>query len=91
MRWSFAVVEGAVTVSVVVAVPLAGVTVDGEKLHVAPAGKPEQANETGALNPFAGVTEIVVVTLCPASTVIDGREDDIEKPGEPLVPGEVQN
>jgi hypothetical protein len=42
-----------VTVSVVVAADgLVGVTVEGEKLHVAPEGRPEQANETAAANPF---------------------------------------
>jgi hypothetical protein len=39
-----------VTVSAVDVVP-GGVTVDGEKLHVAPVGNPEQVNETAELNP----------------------------------------
>lgn len=56
------------TISVVEVVP-GGVTVAGEKLHVAPVGSPEQPNETAELNPFSGVTESLVVPTCPAITV----------------------
>lgn len=49
---SDAVVAAADTVSVVVAAaPATGVTVAGEKLQVAPAGKPEQANVIVEANP----------------------------------------
>lgn len=59
-----------VTVSVVVeaAVP-EGVTVAGKKLHDAPEGNPEQANETAEANPPCGVTETVAVPLLPAETL----------------------
>ena len=58
-----------------------GVTVEGEKLHVAPAGKPEQANDTNALNPFEGVTVMVAVPDCPWFTVIDAGDAAKEKSG----------
>ena len=63
------------TVSVVVeaAVP-DGVTVAGEKLHEAPEGNPEQANETAELKPPTGATETVVVALLPADTVCDAGD-----------------
>ena len=73
--------EGVETVSVVEVVP-GGVTVDGEKLHVAPEGRPVQANETEESKPFRGVIVTVVVPLDPAVTVIDVREDGTEKPGK---------
>jgi hypothetical protein len=57
-----------VTVSVVAVVP-GGVTVAGKKLQVAPAGNPEQANETAESNPPAAVIETVVLPLDPALTV----------------------
>ena len=38
-----------------------GVTVEGEKLHVLAAGRPEQAKLTIWLNPFCGVTVMVVI------------------------------
>ena len=63
-----AAVVGVVTVSTVDVAP-GGVTVAGEKLHVAPVGKPEQLNETAELKPFSGVTETVVAPLSPAATV----------------------
>ncbi len=47
---------GAVIVSVVVAAPPDGVTVVGLNAQVAPAGSPEHAKLTTALNPFCGVT-----------------------------------
>lgn len=62
-RSTVAVAAEVETVSIVeIAVPT-GVTVDGEKLHDAPVGSPEQLNETAELNPFSGATEIDVATL----------------------------
>ena len=57
-------VEGAVvaTVSIVVAIaPLAGVTVDGANVQVAPLGSEPQENFTVPLYPPTGVTVRVVV------------------------------
>jgi hypothetical protein len=68
-------------VSIVEATAPDGVTVAGEKLHVVPAGKPEQLNDTDELNPFTGVIEIVLVPLCPGAIVSDAAEAVIEKPG----------
>jgi hypothetical protein len=65
--------------SVVDAAAPDGVTVDGEKLHVTPEGKPEQLNETMELNPYFGVTETEVVPLCPAATVSDDGVSAMEK------------
>jgi hypothetical protein len=73
-RWLRAragVVEEVATVSVVEAAAPDGVTVAGEKLHDAPAGKPEQANVTLELNPPSSCTVMVVVPLCPAWTETD--------------------
>ena len=67
--------------SVVEAAEPDGVTVDGEKMHVAPAGSPEQLKETVELKPFAGVTEIEVVPYCPAVTLDDAGVDATEKSG----------
>jgi hypothetical protein len=61
--------EDAETVSVVVAVAPAGVTIDGEKLHDASTGNPEQLKETAALKPFCGVMDTRIVPLCPEATV----------------------
>jgi hypothetical protein len=58
-------------VTVVETGPPEGVTVAGEKLHEAPTGKPEQLNDTAALNPFTGVSEIDSEALCPAANVTD--------------------
>ena len=91
LRRRAAVIAAAFTVSVVEAAAPDGVTVCGEKLHVAPAGNPEHANETGELNPFTGVTEIAVDALCPDWTVKAAGFGATEKSGEPLVPGDVQN
>jgi hypothetical protein len=71
---------GAVTVSVVDVVP-GGVTVAGEKLHDAPAGRPEQANETAESKPPTGVTETVIVPLLPAFKFNDTGDAAIEKVG----------
>ena len=40
------------TVSIVVATPPDGVTIDGEKLQDAPAGNPEQLNVVAEAKPF---------------------------------------
>ena len=66
---------------VVAAAPHEGVTVAGKKLHVVPAGSPEQAKETAELKPPAGVTEIAVVPLVPAVAVNDAGDAETEKPG----------
>ena len=71
----------AVRVSVVEAAAPDGVTAAGEKLHVVPAGNPEQLNDTDELKPFTGVTEIVLVPLCPGTTVSDADKVAIEKSG----------
>jgi hypothetical protein len=42
-----------------------GVTVDGEKLHDTPTGRPEQLNETAEANPPTGVTVTVAPVLWP--------------------------
>ena len=74
-RPRYDVVAELVTVSVVFAdATPEGATVAGRNAQVAPAGSPEQLNETIELNPFAGVTVTVVVPLCPAVTVIDVGE-----------------
>ena len=63
-----------VTVSVVEATAPDSVTAAGENLHDAPAGNPEQLNETAEAYPFCGATNTVVVPLCPAVTVSDTGE-----------------
>lgn len=50
-------------VRVVEVEPPDGVTVSGEKVQDAPAGRPEQAKETAELKVFCGVIEIDVVPL----------------------------
>ena len=57
------------TVRVVDAAAPNGVTFGGLKLHDAPAGKPEQANETADEKPFSGDTDTVAVPFCPCSMV----------------------
>ena len=57
------------TVRVVFAVPPEGITFAGRKTQFAPAGSPEQLNETGDANPFAGVTDTVVLALAPDATL----------------------
>jgi hypothetical protein len=82
---SIADVAVVVTVTVVVAAAgLAGVTVAGEKLHVSPAGNPEQANETAEVNPPCGVTETVAVPLLPAVTLSVAGVAATEKSGGTL-------
>lgn len=57
------------TVSVVLAASLEGVTLAGEKLQLAPAGSPEQLKVTDCAKPPLGVTVKLIVALWPAATV----------------------
>lgn len=66
-RVAFAV--GAWIVSAVETGPMVVFTVAGLKSHVAPAGRPEQVNVTGDLNPCSGVTVKVRLPVAPAATV----------------------
>jgi hypothetical protein len=70
------------TVSVETMLPV-DVTVAGEKLHVAPTGRPEQVNITDevAEKPFVGVTVIVAVPLVPAVSERDPGETPSAKSG----------
>jgi hypothetical protein len=70
-----------VTDSAVEAAAPDGVTVGGVKVHVAPACIPEQLKVTVELNPFSGVTVIVVPPLCLLVTVCDAGEPATEKSG----------
>ncbi len=81
MRWSVADDAGVVTVNIVDDEAPEGVTVDGEKLHDAPVGSPEQLNKTVELNPFCGVIKMVVVPLCPAATLSEAGDATMEKSG----------
>jgi hypothetical protein len=76
-----AVAGEAVTVSVVEAAVPDRVNVEGEKLHDAPKGNPEQVNETAELKPFSGVTEMAAFPLCPAAKLIEAGEAAMEKSG----------
>ena len=83
---SMAEAEAVVTVSVVVAADwLVGVTDEGEKLHVAPAGRPEQAKETADENPPCGAMDTFVAALPPAATVRDAGDAITEKSGGTLM------
>ena len=53
--------DGAEMVRLLVTI-LVGVTADGEKLQLAPAGRPEQLSFTCWLKPFSGV---IVSPICP--------------------------
>jgi hypothetical protein len=61
-------------VSCAVAAAPEGVTAAGLNEHVAFAGSPEQAKLTAELNPFCGVTVMVVDPCAPESTVNDVGE-----------------
>jgi hypothetical protein len=76
-----AIPTGAVTVRTVEAVSPSGVTVPGEKLHVAPAGRPEQLRATGAANPFSGMMRTLVRLACPRVTVTELLDTLIENAG----------
>ena len=54
---------GVVIVSVTDVGAPAGVTVAGVKVHVAPAGSPEQLKDTAEWNPLSGVTVTVAVAF----------------------------
>ena len=56
-----AVVEADTVNVVVAAAPPDGVTVEGIKLQVTPAGSPEQLKLVAPAKPFCGVTEMVTV------------------------------
>jgi hypothetical protein len=72
----------AVNFSVVEAAEPEGVTVCGVKLHDTEEGKPAaQLNDTVELNPFNGVTEMVVVTLFPEVSANVDAEEATEKSG----------
>ena len=74
--------DGAVTVSVEVAgAAPTGVTVAGEKLQVAPVGRPEQLKVVAEAKPFAGATERVAVPVCPGAMVSDAGETVMVKVG----------
>ena len=81
-RPSTAADEDAVNFSVVETAAPESVTVGGVKLHDTPEGIPAtQLNDTVELNPFSGVTEMVVVVLFPVvSANVDG-EAATEKSG----------
>lgn len=51
---------------VVAAVLPDGVTVVDPNVHVTPWVNPVQLRDTGELNPFCGVTDMVAVPLCPS-------------------------
>lgn len=57
------------------------VTEAGEKPHEAPAGRPEQANETEPENPSIAVTLIVLVPAPPLFTVNEAGLSMKEKSG----------
>lgn len=78
-----AIIREVAIVSVDEAIELDGVTVAGEKLHVAPVGNPEQDSKTLEANPFCGVTNSVVVPLSPPVRVSDAGERVTETDGVP--------
>jgi hypothetical protein len=74
--------EDAANFSVVDTAAPEGVTVCGVKLHDTLEGIPvAQLNDTVELNPFNGVTEMVVVVLFPEVTAKADGESAIEKSG----------
>jgi len=74
-------------VTVVLAAAPAGVTVEGAKLQVTPAGRLEQANETAWLKEFTGVTVTVADALPPGASERDAGAEAKEKSGEVTVAG----
>ena len=73
------------TVTVVEAMP-GSVTLGGEKLHEAPAGRPDvQLNVTAEANPPCGDTEMVAVPLPSAVTAIDPGDAAMENSGGRLM------
>ena len=73
--FNFAVVLVIDTVRVVVAVAFATMTVGWEKVQDAPAGNPEQVNDTVSLNPFTGTIDMVAVPGCVEVTVSEVGDD----------------
>jgi hypothetical protein len=74
------------TVTVVVATARPeGVTVAGENVHPPPAGNCEHANETGEANPPCGITETVMVPLCPEDNMSDVGDAVTERSGGKLM------
>lgn len=69
------------TVSVVYETPAGVGTVSKEKLHAAPVGSPEQANETLESNPYSSCNVTVVVPLCPPWTEMDVGFTEMLKSG----------
>jgi hypothetical protein len=78
----FRAIKDEATVIVVVAEAPCGVTVAGIKLHVTPAGRFEQANDTAWLKTASGVTVNASVPLRPRATVIAPEAAETEKSGE---------
>ena len=72
----------ACSVTVVEAAEPEGVMVVGVKLHVTPAGRPEQPKLTGELNPLEGVTVREAVPLWPAMMLRDAGVTATEKSGD---------
>ena len=72
-----------VTVSVELPVP---VTDGGEKLAVAPVGKPLTLNVTTPVNPFTAATLVVYVVELPTTTDCELGEAEMEKSGGPSKP-----
>jgi hypothetical protein len=70
-----------VIVSVDEATELESVTVDGEKVHDAHEGNPEQVREAASANPFCGVTRTVAVPLVPAGMASDAGVTSTRKLG----------
>jgi hypothetical protein len=61
-RAAVAAVDDAIVIVMVPVAVAAGVSVAGEKLQLAPAGRPEQVSFSCWLNPFCGV---IVKPICP--------------------------
>jgi hypothetical protein len=61
-RAAVAAVDGAIVIVMLPVTAAVGVSMVGEKLHVAPTGRPEQLNFSCWLNPFCG---IIVRPICP--------------------------
>jgi hypothetical protein len=72
--------------SVVMAAADAGVTLAGEKVQLAPPGRPEHAKETAEPNPFSGAIVTVVVPLLPAVTLSKAKDRErLKSPGGRLM------
>ena len=71
----------ACSVTVVEAAEPDGAIVEGEKLQVTPAGRPEQLKVTAELNPLEGVSVRVAVPLLPDWIVMEEGAMETEKSG----------